>query len=74
MIVFADADALRPAHIIEFFGLLGGGHKDAGFDGSGRPVAQLAILPGLTHYNISSSPALATAVTPFLEASMPATK
>jgi pimeloyl-ACP methyl ester carboxylesterase len=74
MIVFADADALRPAHIIEFFGLLGGGHKDAGFDGSGRPVAQLAILPGLTHYTISSSLALATTVTPFLDASMPATK
>jgi pimeloyl-ACP methyl ester carboxylesterase len=68
MIVFADADAVRSAHIMEFFGLLGGGQKDAGLDGSGRPVAQLAILPGLTHYNISSSPALATAVTPFLDA------
>jgi pimeloyl-ACP methyl ester carboxylesterase len=72
MIVFADADAIRPAHIIEFFGLLRGGQKDAGLDGSGRPVAQLAILPGLTHYNISSSPSLATAVTPFLEAPLPA--
>jgi len=74
MIVFADADAIRPAHIIEFFGLLRGGQKDAGLDGSGRPVAQLAILPGLTHYNISSSPSLATAVTPFLEAPLPAAK
>ncbi|PYX82881.1 MAG: alpha/beta hydrolase [Acidobacteria bacterium] len=74
MIVFADADAVRTAHIMEFFGLLGGGQKDAGLDGPGRPVAQLAILPGLTHYNISSSPALATAVTPFLEAPMPAPK
>ena len=63
MIVFADADAVRTAHIMEFFGLLGGGQKDAGLDGPGRPVAQLAILPGLTHYNISSSPALATAGT-----------
>ena len=74
MIVFADADAVRTAHIMEFFGLLGGGQKDAGLDGPGRPVAQLAILPGLTHYNISSSPALATALTPFLEAPMPAPK
>ena len=74
MIVFADADAVRTAHIMQFFGLLGGGQKDAGLDGPGRPVAQLAILPGLTHYNISSSPALATAVTPFLEAPMPAPK
>ncbi len=71
MIVFADADAVRTAHVMEFFGLLGGGQKDAGLDGSGRPAAQLAILPGLTHYNISSSPALATVVTPFLDAPMP---
>ena len=74
MIVFADADAVRPAHVIEFFGLLGGGQKDAGLDGSGRPANQLAILPGLTHYNMSSSPALATSVTPFLDAPMPGSK
>ena len=74
MILFADADAVRPAHIVDFFALLGGGQKDAGLDGSGRPVAQLAILPGLTHYNINSSPALALAVTPFLDAPMPAPK
>lgn len=71
MIAFADADAVRPEHIVEFFRLLGGGQRDAGLDGSQRPTAQLAILPGLTHYNISSSPALATAVTSFLDAPMP---
>jgi len=71
MLVFADADAVRPAHVVEFFGLLGGGQKDAGWDGSGRPTAQLAILPGFTHYNLLSSPALATVVTPFLDAPMP---
>jgi pimeloyl-ACP methyl ester carboxylesterase len=74
IIIYADADAVRPTHIVEFFGLLGGGHKDAGFDGSGRPVAQLAILPGLTHYNIGSSLALATAVNPFLDAAVPGAK
>ena len=68
MIVFADADAVRPAHIVEFYGLLGGGQKDAGLDGSGRPADELAILPGLTHYNISASPLLPTVVTPFLDA------
>ena len=71
IIVFADADAVRPAHVIEFFGLLGGGQKDAGLDGSGRPANQLAILPGLIHYNISSNPALAAVVTPFLDAPVP---
>lgn len=73
MIVFADADAVRPAHIIEFYGLLRGGQRDAGLDGSKRSKDQLAILPGLTHYNISSSPALATTVTPFLDAPVPGT-
>jgi pimeloyl-ACP methyl ester carboxylesterase len=73
MLVFADADAVRPAHVVEFFELLGGGKKDAGWDGSGMSNARLAILPGLTHYNILSSPALApaVAVTPFLDAPMP---
>jgi len=74
MIVFADADAVRPAHVIEFFGLLGGGQKDAGLDGSGRPANQLAILPGLTHYNLSSNPVLGAVVTPFLDAPVPVSK
>src|SRR5262249_18476567 len=71
MIVFSGAHAVRPAHVIEFYGLLGGGQKDAGWDGSGRPTAQLAVLPGATHYNLLSSPALATVVLPFLDAPLP---
>jgi pimeloyl-ACP methyl ester carboxylesterase len=67
MIVFADADAVRAAHVVEFFGLLGGGRKDAGLDGSGRPAAQLAVLPGCTHYNILSSPALPAILSSFLD-------
>jgi len=68
MIVFGDADAVRPTHIVEFYGLLGGGQKDAGLDGCGSPADQLAILPGLTHYNLSASPLLPTVVAPFLDA------
>ena len=63
MLVFADADSIRPAHIVEFYGLLGGGLRDANWDGSLRPTARLAILPGTTHYDIFASPALAPAVT-----------
>lgn len=74
LIVFADADAFRPAHIVEFFQLLGGGKSDAGLDGSARPMNELAIIPGLTHYNIMSSPRLVEAVTPFLDASVPGAK
>ncbi len=71
MIVVGDADSLPPAHAVQFFELLGGGKRDAGWDGSGMPKARLAILPGTTHYNIFSSPALASTVTPFLDAPVP---
>ncbi|MSR56429.1 MAG: alpha/beta hydrolase [Planctomycetaceae bacterium] len=70
LLVFADADAIRMTHILEFFALLGGGQKDGGLDGSGRPTAQLAILPGFTHYDLLSSPALVSVVNPFLDASI----
>jgi hypothetical protein len=33
----------------------------------GISKARLAILPGLTHYTIFSSPVLANTVTPFLD-------
>lgn len=71
MIVFADADSVRTEHITEFFGLIGGGQRDAGWDGAGRATAQLAILPGFTHYNILSADVLTTIVMTFLDATLP---
>ena len=68
MLVYADADSIRPAHIVEFYALLGGGLRDANWDGSLRSTARLAILPGTTHYDVYASPALAPAVTAFLDA------
>ena len=68
MLVFADADAVRPAHIVEFYALLGGGLRDANWDSSLRPVARLAVLPGHTHYDIFTSADLPAAVIPFLDA------
>ncbi|WP_320066818.1 alpha/beta hydrolase [Micromonospora sp. RTGN7] len=66
LLVFADADSIPTSHVAEFFGLLGGGHRDAGWDGTDRPASRLAVLPGLTHYDILTSPALPAAVIPFL--------
>lgn len=71
LIVVGDADSVRPVHAVRFFELLGGGKADAGWDGSGMSDARLAILPATTHYNIFFSPALASVITPFLEAPMP---
>lgn len=66
LLVFADADEIPVSHVAEFFGLVGGGHRDAGGDGAGRPASRLAVLPGLTHYDVVASPALPAAVLPFL--------
>jgi pimeloyl-ACP methyl ester carboxylesterase len=71
MLVIGDADGIPPSHAVEFFGLLGGGHRDAGFDRSGMTHHRLAILPGLTHYDINEAPALSAAVIPFLDGRPP---
>ena len=71
MLIFADADAVRPEHIVAFYKLLGGGQRDGGLDGSGRPPGRLAILPGTTHYDLLALPGLATLITSFLDAPAP---
>jgi pimeloyl-ACP methyl ester carboxylesterase len=71
MLVIGDADSVRPAHAVEFFQLLGGGQRDANWDRSGMSNSRLAILPATTHYYIFSSPLLAAAVIPFLDAPLP---
>jgi len=70
LIVAADADMAPPSHYVEVFKLLGGGLHDGGWMSEGRPEGghALAILPGLTHYNISSSPLFAAVTLAFLDA------
>jgi pimeloyl-ACP methyl ester carboxylesterase len=68
LLVYADADSVPVTHAAEFFGLLGGGLRDAGWDGAGRPRGGLAILPGRTHYDVAEAPELATVVAGFLDA------
>lgn len=66
LLVFADADAMRPEHMVEFWKALGGGQRDAGLDGSLRPANDLAILPNTTHYTLPVEPMLAEIVGRFL--------
>jgi pimeloyl-ACP methyl ester carboxylesterase/uncharacterized protein YndB with AHSA1/START domain len=66
LFVAGDADMFPPSHAVEFFGLLGGGQRDGGWDGSGKTKSQLAILPNTTHYDIFMSPALVLTVLSFL--------
>jgi pimeloyl-ACP methyl ester carboxylesterase len=69
LIVAADADMAPPSHYVEVFNLLDGGLRDGGWTGEGRPKGghALAILPGLTHYDIFSSPLFAAATLAFLD-------
>jgi len=67
MLVYGDADSVPPSHMAEFYGLLGGGQKDAGWDRSGMSSARLAVLPGATHYDMLMSPVLPSALAQFLD-------
>jgi pimeloyl-ACP methyl ester carboxylesterase len=69
MIVAGDADMAPPSHYVEVFKLLDGGLRDGGWMGEGRPKGghALAILPGLTHYNLGISPLFASVTLSFLD-------
>jgi pimeloyl-ACP methyl ester carboxylesterase len=47
LLLVGDADGVRLAHVVEFFGLLGGGQADG--DLAGLPRSSLAVLPATTH-------------------------
>ena len=66
MLVYGDSDMFRPEHIVEFYQLLGGGLRDAGWMRENMSKNRLAILPDLTHYEMFASPVLAQTVLPFL--------
>lgn len=66
MLVFGDSDMYRPEHIVDFYQLLGGGLRDAGWMRENMSQNRLAILPGRTHYDIFLAPELVPTVLPFL--------
>ena len=55
------------SHIAEFYELLGGGARDAHWDGSLRSAARLAVLPGRTHYDIFQAPEVAEVADRFFD-------
>jgi pimeloyl-ACP methyl ester carboxylesterase len=70
MLVYGDSDMIRPEHIVKFYRLLGGGLKDAGWQRENMSKNRLAILPGVTHYEMSVTPQLVPTVLPFLDGAM----
>ena len=66
LLIFGDADVIRPEHAVELFRLRGGGVAG---DIAGLPPAQLAILPGTTHIGLLQRTDLLLAIIPpFLDA------
>jgi pimeloyl-ACP methyl ester carboxylesterase len=66
MLVYGDSDMFRPEHIVEFYHLLGGGLRDAGWQRETMSHNRLAIIPDQTHYDVFASAALVPTVLPFL--------
>ena len=67
MLIYGDSDMIRPEHIVEFYQLLGGGLKDAGWQREHMAKNRLAILPDLTHYETFMAPEVFRAALPFLD-------
>src|SRR4029079_154572 len=68
MLVYGDADMIRPEHIVSFYQLLGGGQRDAGWTREHMSKNRRAILPNVTHYEMCTTPILASTVLSFLDA------
>jgi pimeloyl-ACP methyl ester carboxylesterase len=67
LLIFGDSDMYRPEHVVEFYKLLGGGLRDAGWNRETMAKNRLAIIPDQTHYDIFFSPKLVATALPFLD-------
>jgi pimeloyl-ACP methyl ester carboxylesterase len=67
MLVYGDSDMFRLEHVVEFYKLIGGGQRDAGWTREHMAKNRLAIIPDLTHYEMFMAPQLVTTVRPFLD-------
>jgi pimeloyl-ACP methyl ester carboxylesterase len=67
LLVYGDSDMIRLDHVVEFYNLLGGGLKDAGWQREHMAKNRLAIIPDLTHYEVFMSPLLVPTVLDFVD-------
>ena len=67
LLIFGDSDMYRLEHVIEFYKLIGGGQKDAGWQREHMAKNRLAILPDLTHYEMFMAPVMANTARSFLD-------
>src|SRR5262249_50927016 len=67
MLVFGDSDMFRLEHVVEFYKLLGGGQRDAGWMREHIAQNRLAILPNVTHYDMFTTPVMVSTILGFLD-------
>jgi pimeloyl-ACP methyl ester carboxylesterase len=67
MLLYGDSDMVRLEHIAEFYKLLGGAQKDAGWQREHMAKNRLAILPDVTHYDVLFAPQLVPTFRPFID-------
>jgi pimeloyl-ACP methyl ester carboxylesterase len=67
ILIYGDSDMYRLEHIVNFYRLLGGGLKDAGWQREHMAQNRLAILPNITHYELGLAPQMIDAALPFLD-------
>ena len=67
LLVYGDSDMFRLEHVVEFYKLLGGGQRDAGWMREHMAQNRLAILPNVTHYEMAASPQLVPTALAFLD-------
>jgi pimeloyl-ACP methyl ester carboxylesterase len=69
LLIYGDADVIRPEHMVDLFRLLGGGTPG---DLAGLPKARLAILPSTTHVGVMNrADWVVPMITEFLDEPMP---
>lgn len=73
LVVVGDSDMFRLDAIVDFYKLLGGAQRDAGWQREHQAKNRLAVLPDVTHYDMFLSPLLPTVAVPFLDGKTHAT-
>jgi len=67
LLVYADVDSIPTAHAAQFYALLGGGLRDAGWVTPELGEQRLAVVPGRSHYDIATDARVADIVNAFLD-------
>jgi pimeloyl-ACP methyl ester carboxylesterase len=67
LIAVGDADMIRLDHVVDFYHLVGGGLRDAGWQREYMSQNRLAVIPNVTHYEAFLVPDVSRTVTAFFD-------